>query len=159
MTSQQLQIAIDSVRTSLQNSSLAWILDEVNETLRLGKPSIRTVTEKAQLVRDIFVVETADEFEFASGGPRSRKTRVAATEPYTKPEELQLILDAIERTAIAAADMRAEIVKNLDKRYREHPRIIFERNGQLAELNDLDSTDVEVGRLRDAVHSLRLLAR
>ena len=97
------------------------------------------------------------------GSPR-RKTTVPTTESYSSQEELNLLLDAIQRTVIAASDMQSYAIENLADRDNKHSgrQIIFERDGELSSelpYDNRETSSVKVDSLRKAVTSLRERAK
>jgi hypothetical protein len=132
MTEGEFQLAVASVRKSIETSPLRWILKEVDETLRLGKPALRTVLAEKEESPDtlhLHSVLTIGRKEMNQG---RRKTTVPTTEPYSKKEELSLLTEAIERTAIAALDMQSYVTKRMAIRGEAAMTdrgIFFERDG------------------------------
>ncbi|WP_433966798.1 hypothetical protein [Tunturiibacter gelidiferens] len=163
MNEDDLLFAVRRVRESLAKSNLTWILREIDETLRLGKPAVRTVIEVQEDAPDLIhmrVLTSAGEEKKAA----RRKTTVPTTESYSAQEELNLLLDAIERTIISSSDMQSYVMSNLADRDSKHPYrgILFERDGEISSelpYGNRESALVEVDSLRQAIGSLRERAR
>lgn len=164
MNEDELLFAVRRIRESLAKSDLAWILREIDETLRLGKPAVRTVFDLHQEVPELIHMRVlADVAGKEKRAPR-RKTTVPTTESYSSQEELTLLLDAIQRTVIASSDMQSYIMSNLADRDSKHPnrQVLFERDGEpSSELpySNRESSLVKVSSLQQAVTSLRERAR
>jgi hypothetical protein len=159
MTEEELKLAVESVRRSLSGASLNWILREVDETLRLGKPTIRTIVEVKQESEDLLYMPAASTGAGRDVKPGRRRTAVPTTEAYTTAEQLALLLDAIQRTAVATADMQSYVLIEIANRDGSSPaaQIIFERDGEpsssISNENKLDA----VGRIDDLRHAVQTL--
>jgi hypothetical protein len=160
MTEEELKLAVESVRKSLSGSSLNWILREVDETLRLGKPTIRTIVEVKQESEDLLYLPATSTEARRDVKPGRRRTTVPTTEAYTIAEQLALLLDAIQRTAVATADMQSYVLIEIANRGGSSPaaQIIFERDGEpsspISNENKLDADDLRyaVQMLRERLH-------
>jgi len=158
------ELAVASIRKSLATSPLDWVLREVNETLRLGKPAVRTIEEAKEESTDAVHYSTLAQ-ESQPRKQTRRKTKVPSTEAYSTKEELVLLLDSIERTAIATMDMQAYVIEDIAQRQglsAPNLNIVFERDGQLSSpsFHEKQSPVVEqVTTLRHAIAELRSRAR
>jgi hypothetical protein len=164
MNEEELLFAVGRIRESLATSNLAWILREIDETLRLGKPAVRTVFDHHQEVPEVIHMRVLADAPGKEKKAARRKTTVPTTESYSSQEELNLLLDAIQRTVIASSDMQSYIMSNLADRDSKHPnrQILFERDGEpSSELpySNRESSLVKVDTLRQAIGSLRERAR
>jgi hypothetical protein len=161
MTEEELQIAVESVRNSLTKSLLHWVLREVDETLRLGKPTVRTVIEVNEESPDVVHLPSASMSGKLQRRQGRRSTVIPTTEAYSKKEELGLLLDAIQRTAIATADMQLYVVAKIARRGEPavpERWITLERDGRPSSTIPYENqaaAEVQIASLRTAVHLLK----
>jgi hypothetical protein len=163
MTEDELQLAVDSLRKSLERPSLDWIVKQVDETLRLGKPALRTVLEEEQESLETLHLLSVQIIRKAGMKPARRKTTIPTTESYSKKEELGLLLEAIQRTAIATLDMQSYVVGRVHvETATPDQQISFERDGTLSSSipyeNQTDAK-VQIEKLRDAIGWLKEKAK
>ncbi len=161
MTEEEFDVALRSVRRSLEGSPLEWIVKQVDETLRLGKPVVRTVLEEEQESPETLHLPPAHTIGKPGRKPTRRRTTVPTTVPYSKKEELSLLLDAIQRTAIATLDMQVYVIKRVAIRGETSmptQEISFERDGahssSIPYQNQADA-GVEIEKLRRAIGFLK----
>lgn len=107
MNEEEARQGFDELRVALRTAGLAWIAEQVEQTVALGKP----VTKEAD------ASEFIDDQVAGQRRGRQRLQEFVTTEPYSYVERLRLLLDAIERvTALpdferqALADLEAETV-------------------------------------------------
>lgn len=165
MTEEEIRLAVQSVRSSLAKSALSWILREVDETLRLGKPAVRSVLEEPEESPELLHLPSVANQEYVQKKPSRRRTTVPTTESYSAKEELTLLLDAIQRTAIATMDMQLYVVANVANRGESGTtkrEIAFERDGEQSSTipyNNQAQAETQLGRLREAIDLLRERAK
>jgi len=165
MTDEEFKIAVDSLRKSLEASSLTWIAKEVDETLRLGKPAVRTVIEEKEEASDVLHLPSVLTMGGEQNTSTRRKTTVPTTESYSQKEELGLILDAIERTAIATMDMQSYVITRIANRggaVIPGQEISFEREGEISSslpYQNQSDEKVQISNLRKAITLLRERAK
>jgi hypothetical protein len=165
MTEDEFQFAVDSVRKSLERSSLDWIVKQVDETLRLGKPAVRTVLEEERESPDTLHLPSVQIIGKAGTKPTRRKTTIPTTESYSKKEELGLLLEAIQRTAIATLDMQSYVLERVAihvETATPDQEISFERDGtRSSSIPYENQTDakVRIETLREAIGLLKEKAK
>lgn len=98
MTNTECREAFNAVSAYLHESGLGWIVTQVLEQIRFGKPHLKRVETSADISPEL-VVEG-----LGSGRRRTRET-LAATREYTAHEQLGVLLDAIERALISTSAM------------------------------------------------------
>lgn len=161
MNEDDLRAAVASVRNSVEKSTLGWILREVDETLTLGKPALRTVVEVEEESP-----ETVHLRSVTLTGRRPRKqarrsTTVPTTDVYSPQEELELLLDAIQRTVIATSEMQSYVrqkILGLGENAFADRRITFERSGRISstiQFEDQSEQKGQISALLEAIRSLR----
>jgi hypothetical protein len=161
MNEDELRAAVESVRNSIEKSHLRWVLREVDETLRLGKPALRTVLEVDEESPEMVHLPAVT---VTGRRPRKqvrRSTTVPTTDAYSPREELVLLLDAIQRTAIATAEMRSYVTEKI-ARYgglvSPERKITFERDGRPSstiQYEDQPAGKAPIAELGEAIRSLR----
>lgn len=137
----------------LRSHDLGWVAAQVQDQVRAGRPVTRVVSPRPVNVPDRFAAES-------SQPPRRRRERLAATEPYSAEERLQLVLDAIDRAVIQTADMEQEVLKFFNVERQTAARVAFEpeqfEDASSLELGPLTVTRSEaLGRLRQVVTTMR----
>jgi hypothetical protein len=86
----------------LNDLGLGWINEQVNEQVRAGK----IVTKEVQMFKEV----DAEQLSLAgSYRPSGRPQQMIGVEPYTPEEQLQMLLDAIEKSMTDVAAMKEEI--------------------------------------------------
>ncbi len=137
MTETEERDAIRTLREMLgRYDYLTWIVRGVDETLKLGKPTVKTVNETRQVT-----VSSSDDspvlYRSQEEIGRRRRIEVATTEEYTSVEELRMLIDAIDRTVVAASQMRPQVMSsfnNLPSDSSSHiDEVLFERDNNLSD--------------------------
>jgi hypothetical protein len=97
MTESEAQETFLALITAMERSRLLWVIEQVRQEISLGKTSSKTLSV------------SPEEFGIL---PRPRKQRVKflSTEEYSHKEQVLLVLDAIEQTVVASAEMQNEIL-------------------------------------------------
>ena len=113
MTDDEARAVTTDLRQLLEANGLSWVARGVDESLRLGKPTRRTITSQGGAERGI-VLEERPEAEHEEGA-KGRKVKVTGVVNHTIREELSMLIDAIDRTVVAVSDMRAETTAALAK--------------------------------------------
>ena len=103
MNEEEARRSYDELRTALRKAGLAWIAEQVEQTVELGKP----VTKEAD------ASEFIDDLVAGQRRGRKRLQEFVTTEPYSYAERLHLLLDAIERVT-ALPDFEREALAGLD---------------------------------------------
>ena len=158
MSDAEITIAIDSIRTTLEERSLQWLSREIDDTLRLGKPALRQIVANVEQDADLVYMS---EYGMRSGSPRTRRTTVPTTEQYSRREELQLLLDAIIRTVVATQEMEGQVLRKISERMKiidANPRIQFEREGATSPNLQPYSREIEmqIDQLKATIKLLRV---
>lgn len=153
MNEEESIAAFNSLQEALRTRDLGWVLDQVAEQVRAGKPSTREVVERP--VDYLWVAERT------RGGERlkTRKTRFPATIEYTPQERVLLMLDAIEHAVINTAEMAAHITRFAEKELGQ-PRVEFRTDESKApqlslEGEEAESRAVVAAHLRTLIGQLR----
>jgi len=113
MTDDEARTITTTLRENLEANGLGWIARGVDESLRLGKPTLRTITSQSGTEKG-FVLEERHEIEMEES-TKGRKVKVTGIVNYTVREELKMLIDAIDRTVVAVSEMRAETTAALAK--------------------------------------------
>ena len=122
MTSEGIREAYRSLSEALTSTGLGWILHQVEDRVREGRP----VEKEARIFKD----EEPGEQVFATGGeaatPRrpGKPTLMMTLEPWTDDCRLQFLIDAIRHAIVHAADVENEQLKLL-RRYGEVKTVMF----------------------------------
>ena len=86
----------------LNEKELNWIVSQVEEQIRLGKPSTRRVKELKVNHSDFtFLVQPRTSKNLQPG----REVQYPATEEYTDSERLELLLSAIHQALVSTASV------------------------------------------------------
>lgn len=102
MTDEELSSTFDRLAKAIRTAGLEWPLAQVQEEIRFG----RRATKQVRAAADAF----PEEVIFSSGKRTRRKTvSFAATRPLTPKEQLELLVNAIEQSAIATYEMETTI--------------------------------------------------
>jgi hypothetical protein len=107
MAQRDLDEAYNEILDLLRRHELSWVVGQVQDQVRAGKPATRMVTPRSAPVSDLFAGEV-------SQPRRQRRERLAATEPYSASERLRLALEAIERAVIQTVEVQREVVEFFD---------------------------------------------
>ena len=162
MTPEESVEFIVSIRVALEAKDLTWLIREVDEAIRLGKPVMRSIVINKESLGDSssLVIEDDSGVPVVSGARTRKKTRVPTTVGYSPAEQVELFLQAIERTVVAVQQMRSELSVTLSKSEEQHPGIggiRFEREGGLSTLISLreDEQSSSVQGVIDAIKMIR----
>jgi hypothetical protein len=106
MTVEESRAAFESLSDGIQKAGLGWILNQVIQQVRLGKPELKRVR---------MVIEPSSELliEGLEGRRRTSREVFAATREYTAHEQLSLLLDALERALVSTFQMEGVIREQL----------------------------------------------
>jgi hypothetical protein len=113
MTDDEARTITTTLRGNLEANGLSWIARGVDESLRLGKPTVRTIISQGGTEKGI-VLEEGHGTEIEEGA-KGRKVKVTGVVNYTVREELKMLIDAIDRTVVAVSEMRVETTAALAK--------------------------------------------
>ncbi len=135
MTEIEAREVIQALREALgRHDDLTWIVRGVDETLKLGKPTVKTVNETRQVTVSSFDDSPVFYRREEEIGKR-RRVEVATTEEYTSVEELRMLIDAIDRTVVAVSQMRPQVVGSFNDLRSDSSSIYvvqFERDNNLS---------------------------
>jgi len=92
--------AFDKLISILNERKLTWVVDQVQEQIRVGKPMMRRVKELKPTRQASFRNTRLFDDEPLRPG---RKVEFRATEAYTATEQLQLLLSAIQQAVVNTA--------------------------------------------------------
>lgn len=101
MTNAECETAFAELEEAVNKIGLQWVTTQVAEELRFGRTVTRKVSSRPD-TPDESVLESLDE-------RRRSKVRVSATRPYSAKERLLILLDAIERAAVATEEMESSV--------------------------------------------------
>lgn len=107
--------------SSLREKDLSWVVDQVNETLALGKPQSRKVktyeerVERNQLPLFPGSSSSSEPTVYEYGKPTGPKADLTAILEYTPQERLILLLNAIEQAVVDTAAMEDIAVVHLEE--------------------------------------------
>jgi len=90
----------------LRKSGFGWVVAQIQEQVRSGKPLIKDVSPHPA-IRSIQFVD--EEFE-ATTTTKGRRQRLAATENYTDKERLEIVITAIDSLIIQTTAMQEELI-------------------------------------------------
>lgn len=108
MTDAEARPIITSLRQMLEERGLNWIVRGVDESLRLGKPTVRTIISEATRTVALVNEESTVTEESQDEVSKRRRIQVSTVKKYTNLEELRMLIDAIERTVVAVSEMRPQ---------------------------------------------------
>ena len=157
MTDDEARTITTTLRENLEANGLGWIARGVDESLRLGKPTLRTITSQGGTDKG-FVLEERPETEMEES-TKGRKVKVTGVVNYTVREELKMMIDAIDRTVVAVSEMRAETTAALAEVNSGSVRLAevrFEREQELsAPLGPSEAQPEQLGTLKSSLAMLR----
>ena len=120
--------AFDVLAESLRKRGYTWILDQIDETLNLGKmrPSkaIDFSVEEDLEARYVIASAQLEEYETESHQrsrkrtmkkPKGRPVDIERIEPFTPHERLNLLLEAVERVFVASEKMERATLERFGK--------------------------------------------
>lgn len=101
MEENDARIVFETLVNHLTELKLGWVVDQVNERIRLGK----LISKDVSVTRD------------AHGKiGRKRKASFVTTVPFTAKERLSILIDAIDHVAIQTGQMGAKVVEHLHEK-------------------------------------------
>lgn len=100
----------DSVFTEVANLidevGFGWILEEVRETIREGKPTSKQVLPRKQGADGNVYAPAVYDFQNKRSSKREER---ASTEPYTEQEQLQILIDATKEAIRVTQETRSSV--------------------------------------------------
>jgi hypothetical protein len=137
----------------VDRSELSWIGAEVADEIRLGKPTQREI-ETLKSRKDLpYGSSDPNDIGWLGKGPRAT---YPLTIEYTACEQLELLIDAIERAVVNTAFMEDELVKSLVLDDQSLGRIEFQADDESGTSRIIDRQTVD-RRLASARRLLGLL--
>ena len=101
----EIQSIIKVLRETLISLELTWIVEQVNETISQGKTVSRTFKD-LEVDEELFYLEKQQSF------PRNKK-EIVVSEEYTDLEQLEIIIEGIERAVIDSFYIEKELIKSM----------------------------------------------
>jgi hypothetical protein len=157
MTEEQCAETYDILADLLRRSNLAWVMDQVDADVRVGK-----LIEKP--IREISARHTARNiaFELVDAPEPQRRGRSGSIRhrvEYSNRERLQVLIEAIEHAVIHTADLEEAALKLMAKTHSSL-QIAFEPDGSNEPLFRIDQADIDSRRqflneLRQALNQLK----
>jgi hypothetical protein len=102
MTEAECEQAFEVVSGAMQAAGLNWVVTQVAEQIRFGKPSTKRIQTTVEHSPEIAV-------EGVAGRPKRTRETFAFTREYTASERLSLLLDALERAVVLTSQMEAVV--------------------------------------------------
>jgi len=113
-----LEEAYALVLEILRRHDLSWVATQVQDQVRAGKPVTRVVAPRQATMLERFAEELPEP-------RRTRRERLAATEPYSASERLSLALDAVEHAVVETAEIEGEVIQFFGTDSKGAGRVIF----------------------------------
>lgn len=144
---------------ALRRVGLEWVVDQINEEVRLGRTVEREVETFKGGRATVHFAEIGSA-EYSSQFRRGPKATFPVTEEYRPPERLRLVLGAIEQAVVNATDMEHGVFAHLGDAPRTSGLIAFlpeEGEAQGIRIEPRQSTSrLEASRkLRELIDALR----
>jgi hypothetical protein len=156
MTSEGIREAYRSLAEALTSAGLGWILHQVEERVRDGRP----VEKEARIFKD----EEPDQHVLAiDGGAETARrpgkpTLMMTLEPWTDDYRLQFLIDAIRHAIIHAADVETEQLRLL-RRYDDIKAVQFAPDENAIERRSLTIEGLERQQVKQLAELLDALDR
>jgi len=156
MTSEGIREAHRSLSEALTSTGLGWIVHQVEERVREGRP----VEKEARIFRD----EEPNEQVFATGGGAEtarrpgKPTLMMTLEPWTDDCRLQFLIDAIRHAIIHAADVENEQLRLLRK-YGDIKTVQFAPDANAVERRSFTIEGLESQQVKQLAELLDALDR
>jgi hypothetical protein len=109
MTEEQCAEAYDILANLLRRSNLAWVMDQVDADVRVGKlieKPIREISDRHTAGSIAFELVEAPELQ-----RRGRSGSIRQRVEYSNRERLQLLVEAIEYAVLHTADLEEAALK------------------------------------------------
>jgi hypothetical protein len=157
MTEEQCAEAYDILANLLRRLDLAWVMDQVDADVRVGK-----LIEKS--IREISARHTAGSiaFELVEAPEPQRRGRSGSIRQrveYSNRERLQILIEAIEHAVLHTADMEEAALKLIANTHSSL-QIAFEPDGSNERPFRIGQANIDSGRqfrneLRQALSQLK----
>ncbi|WP_305779812.1 hypothetical protein [Nocardia nova] len=122
MDSDQLLAVEDEIRSMISDSSLAWLLDEVDDAIAAGIPEEKLLRRQRRAVGRsdqeaeaalYKVIDTASVHDAEYETSRKQGTLVIATRPMTDQERVEVLLEALRRVLVELPEIELETLRTL----------------------------------------------
>jgi hypothetical protein len=111
MTDEDYQKTFEALRQMMLDSGLSWVVTQVDEEIRFGRTAVKRISVRPEPPEELALIELVER-------TRTAKVNVSATRPYTKHEQLGMLLDALERTVGGINDMEEALRTYFAKQLR-----------------------------------------
>ena len=135
MAERTISEAYEIILEHLRKRGFGWVVEQIQEQVRSGKPLIKDVSLQPGIRTGLFADE---KFEIKTTA-KGRRQRLAATENYTDKERLEIAVTAIESVAIQTTVMQEELAAFFASSMDEPQKILFEPD----EFDETDSLVLE----------------
>lgn len=107
MTQEECEFAYGRITAAMRTQKLEWLVAQVEEKIRFGRP----LTKKVRMVPE----EIEDLAVYPSEGParRARQVLVTATRPYTNEERLRILIEALQHAIVERHDMEDVVRRSI----------------------------------------------
>ncbi|MCC3314882.1 hypothetical protein [Nocardia africana] len=123
MDSHQLLAVETEIRSVISDSSLAWLLDDVDDAIAAGIPQEKVLRRRRGAVQQsedadvalyqVFDPEAISSKEYETS--RKQGTLVITTRPMTDAERVEVLLEALRRVLVELPDIELETLRILQE--------------------------------------------
>ena len=139
---------------ALRSCGLDWVARQVQDQVRLGKPTIKSVTPSQERQSDRF----ADNSQEASGSGSRRKQKRSATEDYSASERLELVIEAIRTVIVDSFEIQDELINILNNKEPDMMPIMFEPE-EFEDSERLELSTITIDRRKEVDRFRQLLEK
>jgi transcriptional regulator of heat shock response len=97
------------LREMLEENSMGWVVGQVDEAIRVGKPA----QKEATTLKEYYDEEGASGFSWDREFVARGKTKLIAIEEYSMRERVELLMEATEQATVVSTVMANEAIRSL----------------------------------------------
>ncbi len=122
MNEQECEYAFQRLIKILNENGLAWVVEQVNEQIRIGK-TIQREIETLKEGKEMSLFSTID--DYSSKLTKGPKATFPVTVEYQQSERLELLINAVKQSIVATADMEHHLASFTEKDDETPKKFLF----------------------------------
>ena len=134
MTDSECEVAFERLRVALDQRDLGWVTHQVAEQIAFGQTSVKRVSSRPDVPEHLILPGLTET-------PRKKRLTVSATRPYSAPEKLAILLDALEDVVLETDAMASTLRLYMNEKHKTGEKM---RNWEQIRLVRSDDSDQSV---------------
>lgn len=141
----------------LRQKEMLWVLDQVNEQIRLGKTESKEISPQDEDYRQSTLLDIGPRPKTTRGRARKKEEFLVTTE-YTPKEKLLLLIDAIEQAVVNTNRMVHDTLEFTHEEFTIDEITFYSEENQKSKTfstSEFEEKDREIAYLKGLLEKLR----